>query len=92
KDPAAYQEKLVSSYWYQTKCPVMGEEINPKVFITLAEGRKIFFCCKGCDKKLRQDPAKYLPKLQAQGIKIDAAMLGGGKETEKAGPGPGPGQ
>ncbi len=83
-DPSKYKADLANSYWYQTKCPVMGEEIDPKAFTTLAEGRKVFFCCMACDKKLRADPAKYLPNLAAQGIKVDEAMLSEEHKGEKS--------
>jgi len=74
-DPAKYASALANSYTYQTKCPVMGESIDPKAFATLANGAKVYFCCKGCDKKLFADPAKYAPKLVAQGILIESKEL-----------------
>jgi YHS domain-containing protein len=74
-DPIKYASALANSYTYQTKCPVMGEDIDPKSFATLANGTKIYFCCKGCDKKLFADPAKYAPKLAAQGITFDPKGL-----------------
>ena len=74
-DPSKYASALANSYTYQTKCPVMGEDIDPKSFATIANGSKLFFCCKGCDKKLFADPAKYAPKLAAQGVVLDAKDL-----------------
>lgn len=71
-DPAKYQAKLANSYTYQTKCPVMDEEIDPKVFMTSAKGQKVYLCCKGCDKRLAANPAKYMPKLAAQGYSFKA--------------------
>ncbi len=67
KDPAKYAKALAASYTYQTKCPITGEEIDPAVFTTLADGRKIYYCCKGCEKKLFGNPVKFLPKLAEQG-------------------------
>lgn len=78
-NPAKYQAALANGYTYQTKCPVMGGPIDPKASMELADGRKVYFCCKGCDKKLAGDPAKYLPKLEAQGIHLSAKDLSGGK-------------
>jgi YHS domain-containing protein len=75
KDPAKYKEKLANSYSYQTKCPVMGGDIDPKAFMELSDGRKVYFCCNGCEKKLVEDPAKYLPALEAQGINLAANDL-----------------
>lgn len=74
-DPSKYASALANSYTFQTNCPVMGEEINPKSFATLANGTKVYFCCKGCDKKLFAEPAKYAPKLVAQGIVLDPKEL-----------------
>lgn len=74
-DPAAYHAKLEASYTYQTKCPVMGGDIDPASYSDLPTGERVYFCCKGCDSKLRSDPEKYAPKLAAQGINIDVAKL-----------------
>lgn len=76
-NPAKYAAALANSYTYQTKCPVMGEGINPKSFTTLAGNKKIFYCCNGCDKKLRGSPAKYLPELASQGYTFKADELAG---------------
>jgi len=74
-NPGIYRAALANSYTYQTKCPVMGGPIDSKAFMELADGRKIYFCCQGCDKKLVRDPAKYLPKLEAQGVHLVANDL-----------------
>lgn len=85
KDPAKYAAGLANSYSYQTTCPVMGEAINPKVSTTLSTGETIYYCCPGCDKRLRENPSKYNKQLVSQGIlvnwaevkKADAAKSGG---------------
>jgi Cu(I)/Ag(I) efflux system membrane fusion protein len=46
----------------QTLCPVMGNPINPDVFIEY-KGVKVYFCCWGCDDKFLAEPEKYIPKL-----------------------------
>jgi YHS domain-containing protein len=74
-DPEEYERALANSYTYQTKCPVMGGQINPKAFTKLSGGDKIFYCCKGCDKKLFAEPQKYLPNLKAQGYRFTAEEL-----------------
>ena len=48
----------------QKTCPVMGEEIDPEV-LTMHDGRKVYFCCKKCIPKFKDDPAKYLAKLES---------------------------
>lgn len=46
-----------------TKCPVMGEKVNPaKSPTVVVRGQEYYLCCKGCDKKLQTDPDKYLEK------------------------------
>lgn len=71
KEPGRYAARLADCYSYQTKCPVMNEEIDPQSSITLKTGQTIYFCCDGCDKKFLKDPAKYVSKLEAQGTHID---------------------
>lgn len=53
----------------QTKCPVMGGDINKEVF-TDYKGYRVYFCCAGCDKKFEAEPKKYLEKLKADGVKL----------------------
>jgi len=69
--PDSFKAKLAASYTYQTKCPVMGKDINPKAFTTLKSGAKIYYCCPGCDAKLRGNPDKYAEALEAQGIFVN---------------------
>jgi len=45
------------------KCPVMGGDTTKDAFI-IYEGKKIYFCCPGCDKTFLQNPEKYLKKLK----------------------------
>ncbi len=46
----------------QTLCPVMGGVINKEHFIEY-EGKKVYFCCPGCEKEFLKEPEKYLDKL-----------------------------
>ena len=46
----------------QTLCPVMGNPINKDVFVEY-QGKKVYFCCGGCDETFLENPEKYLPKL-----------------------------
>lgn len=54
--------KMVMASVEQENCPVMGGKINKAVF-TEYKGKKVYFCCAGCDKKFNADPAKYISKL-----------------------------
>jgi YHS domain-containing protein len=83
KNPEKYVAALANSYSYQTKCPVMGGDINPQAAIKLADGRKIYFCCPGCDKKLASAPSIFLPKLAAQGVFVAAKDLAGAKAIQE---------
>lgn len=75
KNPAKYKSALSNSYTFQTKCPVMGGNINPETFTTLASGMKVYYCCAECEKPLFSEPAKYLPKLAEQGYALEAKDL-----------------
>jgi YHS domain-containing protein len=70
-DPDKYSSALANAYTYQTLCPVMNEPIDPATFLKLPGGETVYICCKGCDKKLLADPAKYAPVLQTQGYTFD---------------------
>ncbi len=83
-DPSKYQAGLANSYTYQTKCPVMNEEIDPTSFSVLPTGQKIYYCCDGCGDKLVKNPAKYAAKLASQGVNIDVKrILAAGKKGAK---------
>lgn len=70
KDPSKYMHAVAGSYTYQTLCPVMGEEIDPKVYTTLKTGEKVYFCCKMCIEKFLAKPKKYVAKLHEQGYGV----------------------
>lgn len=46
-------------------CPVSGEKLGSmgKPIVIQHEGREVRLCCPGCVDKFKQDPAKYLKKL-----------------------------
>jgi len=47
----------------QKTCPVMeGNPIN-KAYFTEYKGKKVYFCCPGCDEKFKANPEKYIAKL-----------------------------
>jgi YHS domain-containing protein len=53
----------------QRICPVSGEVLGAmgKPYKVTIQGRTVFLCCPGCEEKLRNDPDKYLSKLEKQG-------------------------
>lgn len=79
KNPGSFKIGLANSYTYQTKCPVMGTDIDPAVSTKLANGQSIYLCCKKCEKKLFQNPDKYAKALASQGYEFEASDLKPGK-------------
>ena len=53
---------VVASATEQTLCPVMEAPINKDLFVE-HEGKKVYFCCGGCEKLFKENPEKYLAKL-----------------------------
>jgi YHS domain-containing protein len=62
-EPAKYLPKLADDSIAQVHCPVMGEPIDPAVFVE-KDGKKVYFCCKGCVPKYSADPARYAGALR----------------------------
>lgn len=46
----------------QTTCPIMGAAINKDIFVEY-KGKKVYFCCPGCEDKFNEEPEKFLAKL-----------------------------
>lgn len=46
----------------QTTCPIMNAAINKDIFVEY-KGKKVYFCCPGCEDKFKAEPEKYLAKL-----------------------------
>lgn len=56
----------------QTTCPVMGGKIDKNLYVDV-EGKRIYVCCNGCIGAIKKDPAKYIKKLQGEGVTIETA-------------------
>lgn len=55
--------KAVAAAIEQTTCPVMDSNpINKALFIEY-KGKKVYFCCPGCEEKFKAEPEKYVAKL-----------------------------
>lgn len=64
----------------QTICPVMGNEIDPQVFVDY-RGVRVYFCCPPCIQKFEANPEKYIPNLPASmQAKLSAAGGGAGHD------------
>ena len=66
----AADKTSASAVQLQERCPVMGGKVDRSLFVD-ANGKRIYVCCAGCLPKLKQDPAKYIGELEAQGITLD---------------------
>lgn len=47
----------------QTKCPVMGGDIDKSKY-TDYKGTRVYFCCPGCIDEFKKNPEKYMKKLK----------------------------
>lgn len=56
----------------QTKCPVMGGDINKEIYVDVA-GKRIYLCCKGCEAPVKKEPMKYIQQMTAAGIVLEPA-------------------
>lgn len=50
----------------QTKCPVMGGQIDKTLYVDV-KGYRIFVCCAACEPKVKADPDKYIAQIKANG-------------------------
>ena len=56
----------------QTTCPILAGNIDKNVYADY-QGKRIYFCCKGCDAEFNKDPDKYMKKLQEEGVTLEPA-------------------
>jgi len=55
---------------HQTICPIEGGKIDKKLFADY-DGKRVYFCCAMCPPVFNKDPAKYIKKMEDQGITLD---------------------
>ena len=55
-------KEVVAKINEQKTCPIMGGPINKDVFIEY-KGKKVYFCCPGCEGKFAENPEEYIAKL-----------------------------
>jgi len=63
----------------QTTCPVLAGNIDKNIYVDY-QGKRIYFCCQGCDTEFKKDPEKYMKKLQEQGITLEPCPTETGKK------------
>jgi YHS domain-containing protein len=54
----------------QTKCPVMGWDIDKSRFVDY-KGNRVYFCCASCPEEFKKDPEKYIKKLKDSGVVLE---------------------
>jgi YHS domain-containing protein len=55
-------ESIAAEAIEQTRCPVMDGAINKELYAEY-KGKKVYFCCPGCEEKFLEEPEKYIAKL-----------------------------
>jgi hypothetical protein len=57
----------------QGTCPVTGLSLDAMggPVPLIVQGRKVFLCCQGCERRLKSDPEKYLAKLRRPEVPTD---------------------
>ena len=63
----------------QTVCPVLGGNIDKNVYVDY-QGKRVYFCCTGCDAEFKKDPEKYMKKLQEEGVTLEPSPGGAAKK------------
>ena len=63
----------------QTVCPVLGGNVDKKVYADY-QGKRIYFCCTGCDAEFNKNPEKYMKKLEEQGVTPEPSPAGADKK------------
>jgi len=54
--------KKIAAAAEQTMCPIMGMAIDKNIFVEY-KGKKVYFCCAGCEDKFEANPEQYIAKL-----------------------------
>ncbi len=62
----------------QTVCPVLGGNVDKNIYADY-KGRRVYFCCKGCDEEFKKNPEMYLEKMKSQGITPEKCPAGAPK-------------
>jgi YHS domain-containing protein len=62
-DAAPATQPAVDPRPINTKCPVSGEDIDPKI-TEVYNGLTYGFCCKDCEKKFNDNPEKYISAVK----------------------------
>lgn len=67
---ADFGVRLSAADKVQTKCPVMGWDIDKSRFVDY-KGNRIYFCCASCPEEFKKNPEKYMKKLNESGVVLE---------------------
>ena len=67
----------------QIVCPIMGGQVNTNLYVD-ANGKRVYFCCEGCPATFKKNPAKYIAKMEKDGITLDKAPVADPKKGQTA--------
>lgn len=77
-DPSGYINKLeeqgitlAKATVPQTKCPVMGSDIDRTKYVDV-NGKRIYVCCDHCIDTIKEDPSAYIEKLEKDGVELES--------------------
>jgi len=62
-DAAPATQPAVDPKPVNTKCPVNGEDVDPKITVVY-DGKTIGFCCQDCVKSFNKNPDKYVANIK----------------------------
>lgn len=68
----------------QTVCPVMGGQVNTNLFVDY-DGSRVYLCCTGCPAEFKKTPAKYVAKLEKDGVTLDRAPTADSTQKQATG-------
>ncbi|AMK11263.1 TRASH domain-containing protein [Pseudodesulfovibrio indicus] len=58
----------------QEKCPVMGFEIDRKLF-TDYQSKRIYFCCPSCPSDFKKTPDNFMEQMRENGVILEDAPV-----------------
>lgn len=67
---ASSTEQTETVVKHQTICPIMGGEVDKKIYADY-QGKRIYFCCSACLDSFEADPEKVMKKISLQGITLE---------------------
>jgi YHS domain-containing protein len=70
---------------HQTICPIEGGEVNRNLFADFG-GKRVYFCCAMCPPVFKKDPAKYIKKMEDEGITLDKTPVEPAKKDTNGAP------